>query len=219
MVPQTQTTPQPRAAVRWGLIFGGVITLVDLLSLAVGYVAAGVPFRSLLATIINLALLLVAGMFAARQTGKVGSGAIAGLIAGALGSLINAIASAVIIFLTVAPIVPAGTNLTQSQYDSFYRIGVIIGVALFILVYLGLGAGIGAIGGLIGRGQYKPPFTAPAPGYGGYGAPSGAYGYPPQQQPGGYPSAPPQNPYPQYPQQPPQYPQQPPQYPPQYPQG
>ena len=181
--------------------------LLDLFALGLSIVAPGIglivvnpgiPLESLIVMIITFALLFIAGMFAARQTGKVGTGVLAGLIAGALGSVINCASSAIVLFSNEAPVVPSGQSLTQ--YDIYFRISEIIGFAVVVLIWVGFGPCIGALGGLLGRGQYKPPYVAPAPGYGGYAPPANPDSYPgmPSQQPGAYPQTP------QYPPQPPQ---------------
>ena len=215
-------------AVRWGLIFGGIIALLSLLSIGAQFATGGTSafantsggggnaFSVLgcLFLLIDLALLFVAGIMAARQNGRTGSGSVAGLIAAALGFLVNTIAT--IIVLLTLPLsafedaAARNPNANISPTD-LRNITVGVGIGFFIFLFfagIGLGAGLGALGGLIGKGQYR----GLAPQY----QEAMYQGMPPQgglpMQPGAYPppSAPPPPGYPQYP-QPGAYPQYPPQ--------
>lgn len=223
-------------AVRWGVIFGIILVVVDLLSTGLRYATGGAhSFASTNAaltgvgcifTLIGLAVLFVAGIFAARDTGRVGTGAVAGLIAGVIGGIIAAIVGVIVLATLPANIFEeairqsaSGGTLTPTQVHNLAQVSRVIayiGTIIGILVEVGLGAGLGALGGLIGKGQYRGPVAAyQSSMYQGMGQMPGqppAPGYP--QQPQGYSPPPP----PQYPQQenpgtnppppPPQYPQQ-----------
>jgi hypothetical protein len=231
-------------AVRWGLIFGGIIALLSLLSIGAQFATGGASSFAntggggggnalgalgCVFLLIDLALLFVAGIMAARQNGRTGSGSIAGLIAAALGFLVNTVAT--IIVLLTLPLsafenaVARNPNANISPTD-LRNLTVGVGIGFFVFLFfagIGLGAGLGALGGLIGKGQYR----GMAPQY----QEAMYQGMPPQggmpMQPGTYPppSAPPPPGYPQYPQPGayPQFPQQqqpgayPPPPPPQYP--
>lgn len=222
-------------AVRQGLIYGGFIILVSIIQNAIQFAVGGadaftgqssnrgVPGLGFIVFVVNLALLFLAGMFTARQNGKVGSATIAGLIAGVIGGIVSAIVVVIVLSLIKIPTTTtsSGVQITRGALI----VGGVIAAVFLLLLYAGLGAGVGAIGGLIGRGAYQSRNPTPSyqeSMYQGYQQP-GAYPPPGQPQPGAYPQQFPQQ-YPpqQQPQYPPQYPpqqqpQQPPQYPPQQP--
>ncbi len=204
--------PGSSPAVRLGLVFGGLIILVSIIDsvtellvvrggVSSGMVNSGVGLGfGAIVYLADLALLFLAGMFTARQNGKVGSATIAGLIAGAIGGPLGTIITFIITFVGWIPPTtpPSGFDIM----DTTLLIGGVFVATFALLFYAGFGAGAGAIGGLIGKTSYQS--RHPVPGYPYRGA------YPP---PGGYP--PPPQPYPQ---QPPQYPpEQPSQQPPQSP--
>lgn len=226
-----------RAAIRWGIIFGviiGIIGIVQnvLLHATLGPVlssgsqqqianaSGGLLAISCVPCLLYLALLFVSGIFPARDTGRVGQGAIGGLIAGVVGTIIFGIAG--IIINAINPVTVSSTTGSSSAVSTAgLGAGVgIIGFIIDLIILGGLGAGLGALGGLVGKAQYRGPVAAYQPSmYQGMGQPQGyppAPGYPQQPQGQGYPP-PPQ--YPQQPQQPqyPQYPQQPQENPPQNP--
>ncbi len=216
------------AVLRNGLIFGAIIAALiigdsvtlwltganDISSQTNGSVTSVNFFISGLSALLGfgiflgaLALSFVAGMRVARRTGGIGSGSIAGLIAGASGALVGGVVSLIITITLEAPgIQPtAGSGLTQSQMQGMLIGADVFGLIIGLFQYGGFGAGAGALGGLVGRNSflkanpqpYQPPFY---PGYPGY--PGGPW------QPGVYyPAAPyPAAPYPAAPYPGPQYP-------------
>jgi hypothetical protein len=220
-------------AVRWGLIFGGIIAVLGLLgdglrfgtgggeSFAGGGGGIGI-LVSVLLFVIGLALFFVAGMFAARDSGRTGTGSIAGLIAGLIGGAIGAIAT-IIILLTLPPSVfqtvtanRPNANISGDQLRTIVLVGGVIAAIFGLLINAGIGAGVGALGGLVGKGQYRGPMRSYQEAmYQGMPMQPGAYPPPP---PPGYPQYPQPGGYPQYPQYPPQQPgAYPPPPPPQYP--
>jgi hypothetical protein len=230
---------QRNPAVKWGLIFGGLLILLALINLGIEFAtgtltaaASPSPLASMnigasllqgcLVFLIELALFFVAGLLTARENGRIGSAAIAGVIAGALAGVVGAIIAAVtLLSRPLATVVPTGLNMTLEGYHTFLLVVAIIGAILGLALDIGIGAGMAALGGLVGRSQFERTHSpqpmsetyytpmTPAPGYPVH--PQGGY---PQ---GGYPPAP--GAYPPagapegYPPQ--QYPPQ--QYPPQYP--
>jgi hypothetical protein len=212
-------------AVRWGLIFGGIIAVLGLLGDGLRFAIGGEEsfargggriglLVGVLLFLIGLALFFIAGMFAARDSGRTGTGSIAGLIAGLVGGLVGAIAAIIIlvtlptsVFQTVTTNNP-GTNISADQLRTITIVAGVIGAVIGLLINAGIGAGLGALGGLIGKNQYR----GPVPQY----QEAMYQGMPPQggmpMQPGMYPPPPPPG-YPQYP-QPGAYPPPP---PPQYP--
>ena len=226
------------AVMRNGLIFGSLIAAMVIGNVIFRWLTGGYEITSqtnggvtsvndfstgssfLLGCVIFLgilALTFVAGMLTSRKTGGVGSGSLAGLVAGALGALLGGVAAVIIILTVVAPSIqaPAGSNMTQSQMQGFLIGAEIFGLIFALFAYGGFGAGLGALGGLVGRNSYlraNPPQPYQQPFYPGGPWQPGAY-YPAAPYPGA-PYAPPQYPSPQYPS--PQYPAAP--YPgPQYP--
>lgn len=152
-------------AVRQGVIFGGLIILVDMIQDSIQFVVGGagavtnqgnsrgVPGLGTIVFLIGLGLLFLAGMFTARQNGKVDSASVAGFLAGVIGGLFGVVIAAVI--LATGPISTAGTSTDSQIPRSALIIGVIFGSIIVALVYAGLGAGLGAIGGLVGRSSYQ----------------------------------------------------------------
>ncbi|HEX6796477.1 MAG TPA: hypothetical protein VF116_02045 [Ktedonobacterales bacterium] len=224
-----------RAAIRWGIIFGVIIGVIGIISNVILRVALGPVLSSgnqqeiinasggLLAftcvpCLLYLVLLFVSGIFPARDTGRVGQGAIGGLIAGVVGAIVSGVVG--LIVDAVNPLtIPSSAGATSTISPAGLGI---VGIIIDLIILGGLGAGLGALGGLIGKNQYRGPTAAYQgsmyQGMGqmpGYPPPPGYPQYPQQpQQPQGYPPA--QQPeQPQYPQNPGSYPPPPP--PPQYP--
>lgn len=228
---------QQNPAIKWGLIFGVLLILVTVANAAIQYatgtasmsstsVASSMVGAALLQTcivfLVEVALYFLAGMLTARANGRVGSAAIAGLIAGGLG-VAASVVIAVIRLTTGSFPVPANANMSPSAYHSLVVVSIIVGLVFAVAIGLGIGAGVGALGGLAGRGAYErahpaAPMTesyyTPTAPMGGYppayppaGYPPAPGAVPPQQTPGAYPPPYPQ--YPQYPQYPPQTPEPP----------
>jgi hypothetical protein len=208
---------QRNPAVKWGLIFGGLLILLALINLGIEFAtgtltaaASPSPLASMnigasllqgcLVFLIELALFFVAGLLTARENGRIGSAAIAGVIAGALAGVVGAIIAAVtLLSRPLATVVPTGLNMTLEGYHTFLLVVAIIGAILGLALDIGIGAGMAALGGLVGRSQFERTHSpqpmsetyytpmAPAPGYPVH--PQGGYpqGGYPQ---GGYPPAP-----------------------------
>lgn len=239
---------QGNPAVKWGLIFGGLLILVALINLGIEYATGTLAaatsiastrslnvgtalLQSCIVFLIEVALYFTAGVMAARENGRVGTGSVAGLIAGLMAGVVGAVIT-LFTFFTRPFALAAGANMSPAAFHSFMVVVGIIGAVLGLALAAGIGAGIGALGGLMGRGQYDRAhpaqpmmesfYTPMAPG-GGY--PPAGYppaGYPPAgYPPAGYPPTgypPAQTPGAYPPQQAPEYPPQYPPQPPQYPQ-
>ncbi len=219
------TQPTTHPTMRNGLLFGGLLGGLGLLNTLIQWLTGAIHAE---AHVVNgftsvtvfdtgasallgcvgflalLALTFLVGMLTARSTGKVGSGAIAGLLTGVLGALVGSAANLVVIVATVAPNLqaPAGSPMTQAGVQALL-IGTTIGGAIFELVlYGGFGAGVGALGGLLGanssrQARLAAPY-APAASYrGSPGAPGMAAqaGAAPQSWPYPYPNPPEQPPH------------------------
>jgi hypothetical protein len=139
---------------KWGAIFGvmlGVIQiLISLLSLG--------SRKTIIDILIWLVVFFVIGLFAARQTGRVRTGALVGLVAGSIGSL-----SAVI--FVIIQIATNGQQITQAlnqagvspgKLNTADVVAIVLALIVTVALELGLGAGIGALGGLVGRRLAKP---------------------------------------------------------------
>lgn len=221
---------QSHPAVRWGLIFGGVMALLSAM-IGIGRVSTanqntvnnGFALLECLYLIVTLVVLFVTGILASKQTGKVATGTIAGLIAGVIGGVVLGVF--VVIYVSTADLTNFQAQLAQNGSTLDPRTAAITGgvvLAVVLVLFLsGLGAGLGALGGLIGRSQAPAhlryagmPFPPGA--YPGYPPAPGAYGPPMGYPPAGYPPAgyPPAG-YPQPGQYPPPgaYPPPPPGYP------
>lgn len=145
------TSPSPRpSAFRHGLLFGlllgGVLILQNgilngtgvgkLLPVALGEGGATI-LRFSGPLIVTSLLSLWAGLRASQSTGRVGTGALAGLWTGLIGSVILWGYSSVFLFISDrTPLVP---------------VIVLAAAALNISVTLGLGTGLGTLGGWLGR--------------------------------------------------------------------
>ncbi len=203
-----------RPALKWGLIFGGALAILSLANNGIQYATGayaqlGNPSAAqahlgsnlllgCVSFLLEGALYFLAGMLTARANGKVGSSAIAGLIAAAIGTIIGGGIS--IAFLSNQLLTPPpGSGIDPAQYASIIQTVLIISVIGGIIIGLGIGAGIASLGGLVGRGQYEAahplaampgslyspmyPVGAPIP----YAPPTG---YPPPNMQGAYPPLP-----------------------------
>lgn len=219
-----QQSSSGHPAMKWGIIFGIVIGALSLINVLLRFAtlgarsfASGSPFFGgfgCLFSLIGLALLFVAGILAARESGRVSTGTVAGLIAGLIGGVVSAIVTIVAVlsvpfsyFVEAAHRGARGSALTPGQIHNIAQIAlvvIIIAEIAAIGVEGGIGAGLGALGGLIGKGQHgagSPGVQAPPP----YQTP---YGTPPP--PYTNPAYPPQATNPEYPTQPSRYPPPPP---------
>ena len=150
---QTNSTRSGNPAFRQGLLFGillGIFTIVYnvILSLAglstlfIGaimlvYTGSGI-LSSIVGFIVAMLAYLVAGIRATRQTGRMGTGALAGLWTALIGAVITWVYA--LLFYVTAPTI-AAPPLSVMGLDS------ILSIALTML----FGAVIGALGGLFRR--------------------------------------------------------------------
>jgi hypothetical protein len=165
------TLRQGRAAFiwKWGASYGLILGLIQsILSL----------FSSgRLTTILDLLIWLVGffliGLDAARQTGRVGTGAQVGLVAGLIGGLIAGIFGIIRVAVDGSQVTAAinqavqnaaqnrGRSLSPDQIQTIATIGIVISLTVTVMVELALGAGIGALGGLVGRRRATPGASTP----------------------------------------------------------
>jgi hypothetical protein len=161
---------QGRPALKWGLIFGGALALISIISSTIQYMTGSFSqlsdpavAQSRLGTnlllgcgsfILEAAIYFFAGMLTARENGKVGSGALAGLLAAAVGTVVGG-AITIVTFLNISLTPPAGSGIDPAQYAPMMKTIILISAVVGVVIGLGIGTGIAALGGLVGRGQYE----------------------------------------------------------------
>jgi hypothetical protein len=145
-------------ALVWGLVCGAIYIAIALagrfLGIAIQRRIGAITVGQGVLLLIELALLVVAGVLAARRSGRVESGALAGVITG----LVIGIAIFVLVLgggLTLQQRVHALGARTLGLRAAYVvaLVQASAGIGLTALV----GLALGALGGLIGRGQSQPP--------------------------------------------------------------
>jgi len=166
--------PTGKTAFQQGLIFGisqAIIASAVLFANAFALAdAAGLALlMSVLSFFTGLAAYFVAGILAARNTGKVKAGTFAGMWTGGIYGIIGFVVSLVLFLQVIYPKV-VDAFVASGQYTSnieAVKTGAMIGgvgsEVFGLLFAIGLGAGLGALGGLIGRkgSRFKPVQMAP----------------------------------------------------------
>jgi hypothetical protein len=151
-------------ALREGLLFGIILGIFEIVA---GIVQNFVVLHSLdtvfsvMFLILTIALNLLAGIRASQQTGRVSTGALAGLIVELISSVFSSIKilADIFVFDTLLHrwLLQATSGQAQlfntNQFASFVMAEIVIG---FVVIPL-LGAMIGAIGGLIGKRRAQLP--------------------------------------------------------------
>jgi hypothetical protein len=150
-----------------GLIYGAILVVIGLIN--TGARLAGVKITdggaSIIITvvllIIELALFFLAGRGASAQTGSVGAGSLAGLLAAALAGTVGAVISIVQVAIDPGAVRAAAIQAnpqvdTTLLTDQAIIITTIVSAIIGLLFVIGLGAGAGALGGLLGRRNYQP---------------------------------------------------------------
>ena len=189
---QFQMPPRPgggKAALQYGLIFGGIIGLIDILYsyyldasnpawlgslLQPFYTLPPVLSTAVTGFIVSLPLyvlllvcFLLAGLFAARNSKRVSTGVIAGLFVGGIYLFVDLfIANLLLTYLIIFP------QMTHANYgsglasaESSILVSTVVYSLIAGLILIGVGALVGALGGLIGRGGSVPtqPYAPYAP--------------------------------------------------------
>ncbi len=179
---QPSVSPVPpvnagKVAVTQGLVFGigyGVIGIIyaviqNLTSLG----AAGLLLTALF-YLVGLAAYFFVGWRAAQRTGRVGTGALAGLWTGLFASILYLIAEVPLFFAAglnkslqayQSSSLSASSTLNASSYRTILIGTTLFGFVLSVVVGLGIGAGVGALGGLVGRSRSNtppPPYQQPS---------------------------------------------------------
>lgn len=160
---QEQSTPRRGGAAfiwKWSAISGvtlGVIQiLLSLLSLG------------LLKTVLDLLVWLIGffliGLAASRHTGRIGTGALIGLVTSLIAVLFGIIqmtANGQEITQAIHKAQQQDQSIPSSTLRAIAIVGIVIGLIVMVAIELGLGAGIGALGGLVGRRQAPPVASTP----------------------------------------------------------
>src|SRR5260370_13693897 len=143
----------------WGIVFGiiaGVIQVGVFMAQRAGIGRGLVFLVGALAFIVYVVLYLVAGILAARATGNVGSGAVAGLLAAIIVSVSGA-AAQIITFVPNGSRAVGGVGFGRlSHRPGFLLVVLIVRLIIVVALSAGIGAGVGALGGLIGLSGRAP---------------------------------------------------------------
>jgi hypothetical protein len=156
---------------KWGAICGVMLGVIQII---ISLFSLG-SLKTILDLLVWLIVFFVIGLFAARQTGRVRTGALVGLVTGLIGSLIAVIFAIVQIATNGQQITQAlnqaaqsaqhqGRSLSSSALHTVAVVGIVLGLIVTVALELGLGAGIGALGGLVGRRQAPPVASTPVAG-------------------------------------------------------
>lgn len=169
---QGQVTPRQGNAAfiwKWGVIFGIILGAIQIILSLLSLGTIG----TIIEVLVWLIGFFLIGIFAARRTGRVGTGALMGLVTGLIGGLIVVIFAIIQISANGPEITRAidqavssaqrqGRHISLSEVRAIAIVGIVIGLIVTVGFELGLGAGIGALGGLVGRSQARPVAPPPA---------------------------------------------------------
>ncbi len=154
-------------ALKWGLIFGLALAIIqvifDIITNVIVRAANIGLIVNVLSLLIGIVAYLVVGLLAARETGKVSTGTLAGLWGALFYGVIGLVSTLIITFTRIGELVRrAQITADQLHLAVHYTPALIIGGAITAAVLglaftIGLGAGLGALGGLIGKGMAKVP--------------------------------------------------------------
>jgi hypothetical protein len=167
-VTRTTTTGSPafRTGVTFGIILGIIQIAVGLIN-TYAKVGGMISLINIIGIIVAIILYLLAGLIAARQTGRVGSGAFAGLWTGVISSILGFIATLLFTYLNRAGLRRTALSAAQTAAGQIHQsvpaitTQTVLGAAIVagilgILLSILLGLILGAIGGLFGRAFARP---------------------------------------------------------------
>src|SRR6266567_6615901 len=144
---------------KWGAICGVVLGVIQII---MSQFLLG-SLKTILDLLVWLIAFFVIGLFAARQTGRVSTGALVGLVTGLIGSLIVVLFVIVenatngqVITQALNQVAQSGRSLSPGALHTIAVVGIVLALIVTVTLELGLGAGIGAVGGLAGRRQAPP---------------------------------------------------------------
>jgi hypothetical protein len=127
---------------KWGAICGVVLGVIQII---ISLLSSG-SLKTILDLLAWLIAFFVIGLFAARQTGRVGTGALVGLATGLIGGLIAVIFG----------IIHNRQQITPGESNTVVVVGIVLALIVTVALELGLGAGLGTLGGLVGRRRALP---------------------------------------------------------------
>lgn len=126
-------------------VLGAADSILAVIDRGTGYTVPGLPLAGCVIFIALLVLWFEVGDVAARQTGHVSVGAVAGAISGFFGGVGVGLGSPV-------------AEIQNGRLLSPGVLGVIVGIVFTVLVasllFLGIGGGVGALGGLLGKSRH-----------------------------------------------------------------
>jgi hypothetical protein len=157
---QASTSRPGHPALREGLVFGVTLWIITLpAALLPNFVPTNslVTILGALSFLVAIALNLFAGVRASQRTGRVRTGALAGVIMGLISSLLGTITSLITFFVFDTPLHHIFSDATSAQVQQIITVWIISFVIGFVVGLPLQWAGIGAIGGLIGRRRTQLP--------------------------------------------------------------
>ena len=140
-------------ALREGLVFGVILGIISFAAdLLHNFLNSNtlISMIGVLFLIITIALNLLAGVRASQQTGRVGTGALAGLIMQLMSSLLGVISILTELFVFNSQLHRLFQSLSPAAASDMAQQFITVQI-IYTVVVLVIGAVIGAIGGLIGR--------------------------------------------------------------------
>lgn len=141
---------------KWGAIYGIILGVIQV-------VVSQFSHRTILDLLVGLIGFFLIGMFAAHQTGRVGTGALVGLVTGLIGGLIVVLFGIIQLMGNNPQIAQAlnqaaqyaqqrGRLLSPTEIRIIASVG---GLVVVEAIELSLGSSIGALGGLLGQRQAR----------------------------------------------------------------
>jgi hypothetical protein len=147
----------------WGAICGAVLGAIQII---ISLLSPG-SLKTIIDVLVWLVAFFVIGLFAARQTGRVTTGALVGLVAGLIGGLI-AVIFAIVQIATNGQVTQAlnragqrGGSLSPGVLHTIVVVLIALSLIVTLALELGLGVGLGALGGLVGRRLARPATSTP----------------------------------------------------------
>ncbi len=142
---------------KWGAIYGVILGVIQIILSQLSFVS----HKAILDFLVWLIGFFLIGMFAASRTGRVGTGALVGLVTGLISGLIVVLFGIIQITGNNPQITQALNQAAQNAQQrskllspTEIRILAIVGSLIVNeAIELSLGSGIGALGGLLGRRQ------------------------------------------------------------------
>lgn len=177
MEPSQSAFPPKNAGkvpLRYGLLFGCIVSFIDLIYSYLVDTGAFRTYDDLLASLYNLNASLfaaiggaiismpiyillcitffLAGIGAGRVSKRGGTGALAGLVTGGIFLIIDLLVTFLLNLVFGLPLIARNIPQDIAGIENIILISSVIYKAVIDLILLGLSAGIGALGGVMGKG-------------------------------------------------------------------